>query len=301
MKFGQVADPSKIDFTIPQTPAETLDLLKKNKSDKPLEVYVGCAKWNKTDLKGFYPRGTKDELAYYATQFNSIELNATFYNSPSKQQVETWREKTPKDFKFFPKIPQSISHYSRLLNTDEKVKEFVDATVLFDDKFGMAFLQLIDNFKPKDFDRLEKFLRDFPKGYPLAVEVRNQEWFKPEVAEKFYKVLEETNKTNVLVDTAGRRDMMHMRLTTPTAFVRYVGANHPSDYTRLDEWIQTIVQWKEAGLQQLYFFIHQNVEVESPLLAAHFISKLNKAIGTDLPIPQKPEDPKKVKNSNSLF
>jgi len=148
---------------------------------------------------------------------------------------------------------------------------------------------------------LEKFLRDFPKGYPLAVEVRNQEWFKPEVAEKFYKVLEETNKTNVLVDTAGRRDMMHMRLTTPTAFVRYVGANHPSDYTRLDEWIQTIVQWKEAGLQQLYFFIHQNVEVESPLLAAHFISKLNKAIGTDLPIPQKPEDPKKVKNSNSLF
>ena len=293
MKFGQVPDPSIIDFSIPATPKETLDLIKNNKSDKPMEVYVGCAKWNKTDLKGFYPRGTKDELAYYSTQFNSIELNATFYNSPSKQQVETWREKTPKDFKFFPKVPQSISHFSRLLNTDEKVKDFVDATVLFEDKFGMAFLQLIDNFKPKDFDRLEKFLKDFPKGYPLAVEVRNEEWFKPEVAEKFYKVLEQTNKTNVLVDTAGRRDMMHMRLTTPTAFVRYVGANHPSDYTRLDEWIDTIVEWKKAGLQQLYFFIHQNVEVESPLLAAHFIEKLNKAIGTNLPIPKKPNDPKK--------
>ena len=116
MKFGQVPDPSIIDFTIPTTAAETLDLLKKNKSDKPMEVYVGCAKWNKTDLKGFYPRGTKDELAYYSKQFNSIELNATFYNSPSKQQVETWREKTPENFKFFPKIPQSISHFSRLLN-----------------------------------------------------------------------------------------------------------------------------------------------------------------------------------------
>lgn len=301
MKFGQVADPSIIDFTIPPTPPETLDLLASSDSDKPMEVYVGCAKWNKTDLKGFYPRGTKDELAYYSTQFNSIELNATFYNSPSKQQVETWREKTPKDFKFFPKIPQSISHFSRLLNTDEKVKEFVDATVLFEDKFGMAFLQLIDNFKPKDFDRLEKFLRNFPKGYPLAVEVRNEEWFKPEVAEKFFALLEETNKTNVLVDTAGRRDMMHMRLTTPTAFVRYVGANHPTDYTRLDEWIQTIVQWKEAGLQQLYFFIHQNVEIESPLLAAHFIEKLNKAIGTNLHIPQRPVDPKKGDNPPTLF
>ena len=300
MKFGQVPDPSIIDFTIPPTPPETIQLLNENKDNNPMEVYVGCAKWNKTDLKGFYPRGTKDELAYYSTQFNSIELNATFYNSPSKQQVETWRDKTPKDFKFFPKILQSISHFSRLLNTDEKVKEFVDSTALFEDKFGMAFLQLIDNFKPKDFDRLEKFLKDFPKGYPLAVEVRNEEWFKPEVAEKFYKLLEETNKTNVLVDTAGRRDMMHMRLTTPTAFVRYVGANHPSDYTRLDEWIDTIVIWKEAGLKQLYFFIHQNVEVESPLLAAHFIEKLNKAIGTNLPIPKKPDDPKKGGNG-TLF
>lgn len=299
MKFGQVPDPSIIDFTIPPTPKETLVLLKKHKSYKPMEVYVGCAKWNKTDLKGFYPRGTKDELAYYSTQFNSIELNATFYNSPSKQQVETWREKTPKDFKFFPKIPQSISHFSRLLNTDEKVKEFVDSTVLFEDKLGMAFLQLIDNFKPKDFDRLEKFLQDFPKGYPLAVEVRNEEWFREKVAEKFYKLLEDTNKTNVLVDTAGRRDMMHMRLTSPSAFIRYVGANHPTDYTRLDEWVETIKEWKKAGLQQLYFFIHQNVEVESSLLAAHFIERLNKAIGTKLHIPLKPEE--STKSKQTLF
>ncbi len=287
MKFGQVTDPSAIDFTIPPTPQATLYLLHRYKTSKPLEVFVGCAKWNKTDLKGFYPRGIKDELAYYSTQFNSIELNATFYNSPSKTQVETWKAKTPENFKFFPKIPQSISHYGRLLNADEKVKAFVDATVLFEEKLGMGFLQLIDNFKPKDFERLESFLRNFPKGYPLAVEVRNEEWFLPETADRFYHLLEQTDKTNVLVDTAGRRDMMHMRLTSPTAFVRYVGANSPSDYTRLDDWINTIVEWKEAGLQQLYFFVHQNVEVASPLLAAHFIEKLNKAIGTDLKIPAK--------------
>lgn len=288
MKFGQVEDPSTIDFSIPHTPKETEELLKKNDPKAQFETYVGCAKWNKADLKGFYPRGTKDELLYYAKQFNSIELNATFYNSPSKQQVETWRDKTPDDFKFFPKIPQSISHYSRLLNTDEKVKEFVDATNLFEEKLGMAFLQLIDNYKPKDFDRLESFITNFPKGYPLAVEVRNQEWFSnPKVSEKFYKLLENNDVTNVLVDTAGRRDMMHMRLTTPVAFIRYVGANHPTDYERLDAWIPVIKSWKEAGLQKLYFFIHQNVEVESPLLAAYFIEKLNKAIGTKLVLPNK--------------
>lgn len=292
MKFGQVPDPSIIDFSIPPTPQATFDLLERNKTDKPMEVFVGCAKWNKSDLKGFYPRGTKDELSYYATQFNAIELNATFYNSPSKDQVQVWKGKTSDDFRFFPKIPQSISHFGRLLNCDEKVKTFVDATVFFEEKLGMAFLQMIDNFKPKDFDRMDNFLKNFPTGYPLAVEVRNEEWFSPEIADKFYRLLEETQKTNIIVDTAGRRDMMHMRLTTSTAFIRYVGANHPTDYTRLDEWIPTLVKWKEAGLQQLFFFIHQNIEVESPLLAAHFIEKLNKAIGTSLPIPQKPKDGK---------
>lgn len=288
MKFGQVSNPEEIDFTLPSTPKETLRLLQERKTDKPLEIFVGCAKWNKTDLKGFYPRGTKDELAYYSRQFNSIELNATFYNSPSKEQVKTWKDKTPDDFKFFPKIPQSVSHYSRLLNTDEKVKDFVDATVLFEEKLGMAFLQMHDNYKPKDFDRLKNFLQHFPKGYPLAVEVRNQEWFSnTEVSENLYQLFEETETTNVLVDTAGRRDMVHMRLTTPTAFVRYVGANHVSDYDRLVQWVNVIKEWKEGGLQQLYFFIHQNIELESPLLAAHFIEHLNKEIGSSLRIPNK--------------
>lgn len=300
MKFGQVADPSQVDFSIPNTAKETIDLLQKNKTNQPLEVYVGCAKWNKADLKGFYPRGTKDELTYYSSQFNSIELNATFYNTPSKQQVEVWRDKTPANFKFFPKIPQSISHFSRLLNTNEKVEAFVDSTVLFEDKLGMTFLQLIDNFKPKDFERLSDFLIQFPKGYPLAVEVRNEEWFKPETAEAYYNLLTQTEKTNIIVDTAGRRDMMHMRLTTPTAFIRFVGANHPSDYSRLEDWVAIIKEWKEAGLQQLYFFIHQNIEVESPLLAAHFITSLNKAIGTSLNIPKRIEKPTST-NAPTLF
>lgn len=290
MKFGQVNNPQDIDFSLPPTPSETLEVLAKGDNNKPFEVYIGCAKWNKTDLKGFYPRGTKDELAYYSTQFNSIELNATFYNSPSKEQVETWKEKTPADFKFFPKIPQSISHYSRLLNTGEKVTAFTDAVALFEEKLGMVFLQMIDNFKPKDFQRLEDFVREFPKGIPLAVEVRNAEWFSDrKVREKLYETLQQYHVSNVLVDTAGRRDMLHMRMTTPTAFIRYVGANHSSDYSRLDEWIEVIKKWREAGLEKLYFFIHQNIEVESPLLANHFIKKLNDTFGLDIRSPRKNE------------
>ncbi|WP_437919751.1 DUF72 domain-containing protein [Sphingobacterium sp. LRF_L2] len=288
MKFGQVENPEEVDFTLPPIHEDTLNLLHANNYKGDLEVYVGCAKWNKTDLRGFYPPGVKDELPYYSKQFNAIELNTTFYNSPSKKQVEIWKDKSEKDFKFFPKIPQSISHYSRLQNVTEKVEAFVDATVLFQEKLGMAFLQMHDYYKPKDFDRLSSFLTEFPKGYPLAIELRNTEWFSDtDTKNKLYKLLEDTEKTNVLVDTAGRRDLLHMRLTTPVAFIRYVGANIPSDYDRLTKWIAVIKQLKDAGLEKLYFFIHQNTEEESPLLATHFITLLNREIGTTLHIPKK--------------
>lgn len=286
MKFGKVENPELIDFSFPPTHAGTSKVLAAA-DPAPFEVYVGCAKWNKSDLKHFYPRGTKDELTYYATQFNSIELNATFYNSPDKHQVETWAGKVPNGFKFFPKVPQSISHYGRLNNVAEKTKAFADAIALFDDKLGVSFLQLIDNFRPKDFDRVADFVRGYPKGIPLAVEVRNEAWFSDHAAFDAYCSLLETHQAlNIIVDTAGRRDLLHMRLTTPSAFIRYVGANHPTDYTRLDDWLERIAEWRAMGLNKLYFFIHQNVELASPLLASYFIEKLNRKFATNLSVPK---------------
>lgn len=288
MKFGKVEDASAVDFTLPPTRPETLALLKTYPKKKNFEVYVGCAKWNKTDLKGFYLPKTKDELAYYATQFNSIELNATYYNTPSKEQVRIWKDKTPADFRFFPKITQSISHYSRLLNTEEKVKDYTDSIAFFEEKLGCVFLQLHENFKPKDLDRLSYFIETFPKAFPLAVEVRNEEWFADQqIFEDYCEMLVKNNAVNIIVDTAGRRDMLHMRLTNDAAFIRYVGANHASDYERLDEWIDRLKEWRSAGMRKLYFFIHQNVELESPLLATYFIKKLNEVFGMDLRYPNK--------------
>ena len=285
MKFGQVEDPSQIDFTLPKDHLKTAEILKKNKKGLR-NISIGCAKWNKTDLKGFYPKGTKDELTYYSTQFNSIELNATFYSLPSPEQVLTWKDKTPQHFKFFPKITNTVSHFRRLLNTTDVVTQFATSVLNFDEKLGMVFLQLHDNFKPKNYERLEKFVKEWPKEVPLAIEVRNTEWFEnEEILEKYCHLLEENAITNIIVDTAGRRDMLHMRLTTPTAFIRYVGANADSDYTRLDDWLKRIQNWKSAGLENLYFFVHQNVEQASPLLSAYFIEKLNKEFNMNIHIP----------------
>lgn len=288
MQFGKVADPASIDFTLPKDAPETSKLLATHLNDQPFEVYVGCAKWNRTDLKGFYPKGVKDELTYYATQFNSIELNATFYGMPDWKQVETWKNKTPEGFRFFPKLTNTISHFKRLIDVQQPVEQFCNAISAFEEQLGMAFLQLHDNFKPKDFDRLKGVLDNFPKGIPLGVEVRNEEWFtNKDISNAYARLLEENGMANIIVDTAGRRDMLHMRLTSPVAFVRYVGANHSSDKERLDDWVKRIKKWRKEGLQKLYFFVHQNVELESPLLATHFIEEINKAFKMTLTLPAK--------------
>lgn len=299
MKFGKVENPEFVDFMIPEDHPDTLEILSKHKAEKKFEAYLGCAKWNRQDLKGFYPRGTKDELIYYSTQFNSIELNATFYKMPDWQQILTWKNKTPDGFKFFPKITDLITHYRRLINVEEPVQNYCNAVSNFEEKLGMAFMQLHDNFKPKDFERLKFVLKDFPSEVPLGVEVRNEEWFSDQkINDEFCSVLQKQNMANIIVDTAGRRDMMHMRLTSPVAFIRYVGANHPSDKERLDEWVERLKIRKDRGLQKLYFFVHQNLEVESPLLASYFIENLNTKLETNLKIPHKKED---VGNQSSLF
>jgi len=293
MKFGQVPNPEEVDFTIPPDHADTTRILKASKA-KDMTVYVGCAKWNSKDLKGFYPKEVKakDELHYYSTQFNCLEFNATFYKRYWENNYTAWREGVTEDFKFFPKFNQGVTHFARLKDVDERAEQFAENIVFLKNKLGMPFLQMHDNFGAKDFDRVENFVNNvWTYDIPIAMEFRKSEWHTdPDISDRLQNLLESHRITSVLVDTAGRRDLMHMRLTTSSAFIRWVGANHPSDYPRLDEWIDRIAAWKKQGLEHLYFFVHQNVEQESPLLSAYFISNLNKKIGTDLHIPKTLKD-----------
>ncbi|MDO6808676.1 DUF72 domain-containing protein [Zobellia galactanivorans] len=292
MKFGKVDHPEIIDFTLPKDHPDTAAVLNGAKGTDRLNISVGCAKWNRQDLKNFYPRGTKDELAYYSSQFNSIELNATFYRIFPAEQYQKWYDKTPEDFRFFPKISRDISHLRRLNDAAFPIVDrYLEVTANLKEKLGTIFLQMHDNFGPKNWDRVVRFVEYWPKEFPLAIEFRHTDWFNDEkVSQELYHLLEENNMANILVDTAGRRDMLHMRLTNNEAFVRYVGANHPTDYERLNDWIARLDQWKSQGLQNIHFFVHQNMEVESPLLSASFIDKLNKKWGTDLHIPKSLED-----------
>ncbi|SMO46181.1 DUF72 domain-containing protein [Fodinibius sediminis] len=287
MKFGSVDQPGQVDFSLPADHPGTAATLAESKRIGSLNVYVGCAKWNSRELKNFYPKGTKDELEYYGSQFNAVELNATFYNTFDADQMATWRGKVQEGFRFFPKVNRYISHRKWLSGIKEATDDFYNHIVHFGEKLGTTFLQLRGKFAPKYFDRVQQFVEYWPEGVPLAIEFRHSDWFNdPAVADKLYALLEEHDVANVITDTAGRRDLLHMRLTNNEVFIRYVGANHPTDYTRLDDWVQRLDKWTGQGLENIHFFVHQNKEQKSPELAAHFISRLNESLGLNLDIPK---------------
>ena len=87
----------------------------------------------------------------------------------------------------------------------------------------------------------------------------------------------------VITDTAGRRDCAHMHLTLPKTFIRYVGNSlHPSDFTRIDAWVNRMKYWLDKGMEELYFFMHMHDEATSPELTIYLIDKLNAECGLSL-------------------
>lgn len=293
MEFGKVSpkEIGNIDFRLPPDRPETKSTINNNPlpKNKKVKVFVGCAKWGRKEWVGkLYPKGTKDAnfLEHYAKHFNCIEFNAMFYQIFPKATIEKWLSKVGKDFLFCPKFNNSITHISRLKNAKNVTDVYLDAIYTFGKHLGPCFLQLSDNYGPKEFENLKAYLKSLPKDLEVFIEVRHKEWFDPDNSKRLFDLLYETKFGTVITDASGRRDCVHMALTTPKAFVRFVGNGlHATDYTRIDDWVKRIKKWIDSGVHEIYFFMHQHDELHSPELALYTIQKINKACGLNIPEP----------------
>ncbi|GAA4435169.1 DUF72 domain-containing protein [Pontibacter saemangeumensis] len=292
MDFGKLQDISRVDFTLPPNHPDTLPLLQRSGSYIKPRVHVGLPVWvNKAWVGGIYPGSMrdKDSLLWYGRQFNTIELNSTHYHIPSPDTIDRWRQSVPQGFTFCPKFPQLISHEAALRSTHDITAAFCAAIAGLEEKLGDAFLQLPPTFGPRQLPDLEAFLKFIPESIPLTVELRHPDWFADNVASlPLFEVLEKYRAGTVLTDVAGRRDVLHMRLTMPSAMVRFVGNGlHPTDYVRIDAWVERLKEWFDNGLRQLYFFVHEPDNTLAPDLAIYLIEKLNNACGLDIKPPKK--------------
>jgi uncharacterized protein YecE (DUF72 family) len=142
-----------------------------------MQIRVGTCGWSFRDWKGtFYPPGTKDELAYYASQFDAVEIDSTYYRIPSVKSVDAWRERTPQGFLFCPKLPGEITHEKMLEGANEQVIAFTDVISRLGDNLGPILVQLHPRFSYDQLPKLEAFLSRLPAGFRYAVEFRHRSW-----------------------------------------------------------------------------------------------------------------------------
>ncbi len=125
----------------------------------------------------FYPEGLKNRemLSYYASRFPSVEINYTFRRLPTEKSLTTWRDQTPAPFRFTLKANQRITHWKRLADTDEDVRDFLDRAKVLGDRLGTVLYQCPPTLQ---YDRalIEHFVGYLPPQPRAAMEFRHASW-----------------------------------------------------------------------------------------------------------------------------
>lgn len=148
-------------------------------------------------------------------------------------------------------------------------------------------MQLSESFGPDKLVALQNYLKVLPAELKVFVELRNEAWFaESAVRRSIFELLSSLNKGAVITDVDGRRDILHMEVTIPEIFIRFVGSGSPHrkiDLARIDSWAERIKNWQERGLKKVFFFLHQDDEKESVELAMYAIQTFNKTLGSKIP------------------
>jgi uncharacterized protein YecE (DUF72 family) len=181
-------------------------------------VRVGCSGWQYADWRErFYPPRLpqREWLRFYASVFDTVEVNATFYRLAKPESVANWIEQTPDDFVFAVKGSRYLTHMKRLRDAEEGLARFYAsiAPLVGHRKLGPVLWQLPPNFR-RDDDRLAAWLNALPDGRH-AIEFRDPSWFEPAVFE-----LLRWHGAALVIGDDPRRAPTPLELTADWSFVR---------------------------------------------------------------------------------
>jgi uncharacterized protein YecE (DUF72 family) len=218
-------------------------------------VYIGTSGWSYDGWRGpFYPDDipTKDWLRWYGLQFNSTEINGSFYRTPSLEAVRGWRDQTPEGFMFSWKASKFITHWKRLGPTSSSSVKLMNTRLrALGSKLGPVLFQLPARFKA-DRERLAQFLKILSPRKRHAFEFRDASWFETSILQ----LLRDQNIALCLSD--------HHDAPTPwevTADFIYVRGHGPSgEYkdryplSKMREWAEAIRKWKRKRMDVYCYF-----------------------------------------------
>jgi uncharacterized protein YecE (DUF72 family) len=218
-------------------------------------VRVGCSGWNYADWRGrVYPAGCPPRrwLAHYATLFDTVEVNSTFYRLARPEAVARWLEATPSDFLFTVKASRFLTHMKRLSDMERGVERLYAgiAPLARSPRMGPMLWQLPERFR-RDDDRLAFALERLPPGRH-CFEFRHPSWFSDEVLEllRFHHVA-------LVIAHHPERPWQPHELTTDWTFLRFHygerGRRGNYSETEIDEWARRIAQWRRRAEVFVYF------------------------------------------------
>ena len=219
-------------------------------------VHVGCSGWNYKDWRGtVYPKGLPPSrwLEHYATLFDTVEVNSTFYRLARREAVERWVEQTPDRFVFAVKSSRYLTHVKRLTDLDSGLRRFYERIdpLVASPKLGPVLWQLPATFK-RDDERLASALEAFPPGRH-CFEFRHASWF----VEPVYELLRAYGAALVIGDRPEVKDFQAHVFTADWTFVRfhYGSRGRRGNYSEreLEEWAQRFEEWSDEVAIYAYF------------------------------------------------
>jgi uncharacterized protein YecE (DUF72 family) len=182
-------------------------------------IHVGCSGWVYKHWRGIlYPEGLPQSRWFqrYAEEFDTVEINASFYRVPRAETFDGWRNKAPDGFHYAVKVNRFITHLKKLVGVEETLNEFVALARRLGPTLGPLLYQLPPSLK-LDLERLESFLEIVPKDLSNVFEFRDKSWYVPEL----YALLDRFGASFCVHDMSGSQ--CERIAVGPIAYVRFHG------------------------------------------------------------------------------
>jgi uncharacterized protein YecE (DUF72 family) len=224
--------------------------------DRERAVRIGCSGWNYASWKEpFYGgRPAREWLAHYARQFDTVEVNNTFYRLPNRAAVANWERIAPPGFLFTIKVSRYLTHIKRLNDLGLGLARFYERIepLLRSPKMGPLLWQLPPTFR-RDDDRLARALARMQDGRRHCIEFRHPSWFVDEV----YELLRAHAVALVIGDRPEVKAFQAHVFTAPWTFVRfhYGSRGRRGNYSEaeLEEWAERFEAWSREVEVLAYF------------------------------------------------
>lgn len=239
------------------------------------EYFVGTSGWHYEHWRGlYYPEGLAKPkwLQFYSKQFNTVELNNSFYHLPTEKTFITWRESAPENFVYAVKVSRFITHIKKLRNIGSAVDNFLSRACLLQNKLGPLLYQLPPNMKRND-EVLQSFLSSLPQEYRHVFEFRHESW----IDEAVFGILRRYKVGLCVFDMPGFT--CPSVATSDFAYIRFHGSGgmYSSCYSNeeLSQWAKEIAKLAE-GVKAVYIYFNNDAEafaIKNALTLASYLEQ----------------------------